>query len=232
MVGPVPKGGKVSYADAAIFRAVAKVTGPEIPKGYPKKYTENLQRVDIFNESMAWDIESVHRWDKRNGITPTPEVTAIFDRYIRRGHTIRMMLVEHPKVPAPDLYRACSVVLQRGVIIYDNGRETLFLRSYMHSSKDSRNYVNFVPKGGIKISFRSDNIWFPLETTRVVQEPESYVVLDILTQRPLSEAALPRPFRITNRGKMQYEGKTYVVTRVTARYVIPRFDDLSVKPPM
>jgi len=40
-------------------------------------------------------------------------------------------------------------------------------------------------------SFASDTIWFPLETTQLIDEPESYVVLDILTPERLGAKELP-----------------------------------------
>lgn len=131
-------------------------------------------------------------------------------------------LVEHPNAADPDQLSACSVVLQRGVIVYDNEgtlqpKETLFLRDRFHSAKDSENFVNFVPRGAIQMSFPSESIWFPLERLEGIEELASYVVLDILTLKPLSYEQLPKPFQLEKTAQMQYQGKSYSVARITAK---------------
>ncbi|MBD0328255.1 MAG: hypothetical protein ICV68_17685 [Pyrinomonadaceae bacterium] len=158
------------------------------------------------------------------------EPSAIFENYLRRGHVIIETLVQHPDVPNPELFRACDIVLQRAVIRFADGREDLFLRSYFYCAQDAQNFVNFVPRGGLQISFASDTIWYPLELTRAIQEPASYVVLDILTPRPLDSKQLPEPFQIQKTGQLNYQGATYEVARVTAKLVVRQeFRDLEVK---
>jgi hypothetical protein len=233
LVGPVPKAAKVTFADEEIFNAAAQAIGPEFPADFPGKYTENLQKVEIFNSSMFWDIEELARWERRHGIEVKKEPLSIHEDYLKAEHVIFATLVEHPKVPMPQRFVACSVVLQRGVIIWnpDPGRETLFLRSYMHSSEGSGNFVNFVPRGGIQISFASEAIWFPLELTRVIQEPNSYVVLDILTQKQLNTGQLPKPFRLEKTGWMQHRGRIYHVARIAAKLSgKEKWPDLRLRP--
>ena len=216
-VGPVPAQARVAYTDGRIFAAVNAVTGPEVPRDVPQKYLKGLQRVELFNASMSWDTQALTSWEKRHGIDMESEPLSIFDQYIRGGYVIFSTLVQHPTVPEPKLYAACSVVLQRGVIVYANGKEDLYLRSYFHSAQDSAHYANFVPRGGVRISFESDGIWFPLELTRVIQEPYSFVVLDILTPRPVDPRQLPTSFRAGRRGTISLGGARYSVVRVTAK---------------
>ena len=221
--------------------------GSEIPRDYPKKYRENLQRVDIFNASMAWEMDELRRWQKRHGTDLSREQVEVFERYLNTDHAIRMMLIEHPKVDKPEEYQDSSVVLQRGVIVYAKGRETLFLRSYVHSAKRgqesprplqssvsraSADFVNFAPKGGVQMIFSSSTLWFPLETTYgCVAEAASYVMLDILTPTPLDTSQLPKPFQLEKKGRTQYQGATYQVTRITARLAAKqRWPDLRLKP--
>ena len=232
-VGPMPAQGKVSFTDGKIFREMAEVAGPEIPKYFPEKYVRGLRDVDIFNASMSWTVEELTRLQKRYEIPMEQEPINIFKEYISSGHTIISVLVEHPKVIDPSRYLACSVVLQRGVIVYDGGQETLFLRSYFHSAKDPENFVNFVPRGGIKVTFSSDTIWFPLKLTKVIFEPASYVVLDILTQEPLNAEQLPTPFRVETADKLaKYQGKEFYVTRISAKLESNKdWADLRLKPP-
>lgn len=207
------------------------MTGPEIPKDFPAKYTKDLKRVGLFNASMSWDIQQLVRWEERHGIQMEKEPSAIFEDYLRTNHVIFSTLVEHPKVNDAARYTACSVVLQRGVIVYGSPRERLFLRSYFHSAKDSENFANFVPRGGIEISFASDTIWFPLELTRVIQEPASYVVLDILTPKPFRTKELREPFRVGKGGEISYEGRKYYVSRVTAKLAAKqKWPDLRLQP--
>jgi hypothetical protein len=213
--------------------------GSEIPRDYPKKYTENLQRVDIFNASMAWDMDELRRWQKRHGTDLSRGQVEIFERYLKTDHAIRLMVIEHPKVNRPEEYQDHSVVLQRGVIVYDKGRETLFLRSYVHSAKRGRDstrgsadFVNFAPKGGVQMVFSSNTLWFPLETTNgCVAEAASYVMLDILTPTALDVSQLPKPFQLEKKGRTQYQGRSYQVTRVAAKLAAKeRWPDLSLKP--
>lgn len=144
-------------------------------------------------------------------------------------------LVEHPSVTHPEKYEdACSVVLQRAVIFSDPGpdglRETFFLRSYLHSADPSgREAANFVPRGGFRVSFPSQTVWFPLELTTGISEPTAWVVLDILSTKSLNQKQLPSPFLVAKTRKMNYQGKSYQVSRVTAKLdTKQRWEDLNV----
>jgi hypothetical protein len=132
------------------------------------------------------------------------------------GFAIFMSLVEHPLVPNPEDFRACSVVLQRAVAIWDGEHEDLLLRSFFHSASDDDHAVNFVPTGAVQMSFRSDNVWFPLELTTGIPEPEALVVLDILTPEPVDDRWLPRPFELAGRSRLRLGLQRYDVARVTA----------------
>jgi hypothetical protein len=234
-VGPAPGTAKVTYTDGQIFNTVARVTGRDIPKGFPEKYTQDLHEVEMFNATMAWSTNEVTSWHKRYLGEIGQEPLSIFEEYLRTGHVIFGTLVQHPPVnPDAAQFRACSTVLQRGVIVHARaspGRETLFLRSYLHSAKDPQTFVNFVPRGGVQMSFASDTIWFPLELTRVIQEPASYVVLDILTTKALGPKQIPQPFRIEEEGRMRHEGERYHVTRITATLAAKqKWPDLKITP--
>jgi len=166
---------------------------------------------------MAWNTQTLTAWEKKHGIEMQREPLAIFERYLRNGFTIFSALVRHPPVPEPKLYVACSVILQRGVIVYANGIEDLHLRSYFHSARDAENFVNFVPSGALRVSFKSDKIWFPLELTQVIQEPYSYVVLDVLTTKPLKLEQLPKPFQAGKQGTVTLGKQQYQAVRLTAK---------------
>ncbi len=177
-------------------------------------------------------MEELVRWEKRHGIAMEKGPTGVFQNYLRRGNVIFATLLDHPRVSEPAQYVRCSVVLQRGVVVYGEGRETLFLKAHFHSARDSDHFVNFAPRGGIRISFPAKKVWFPLELTRFVQEPASYVVLDILTKEPLQPKQLPDGFRVQGTGKMEYEGQNYSVTRVAGKLIVRgQFPDLELEPP-
>lgn len=195
---------RVTQTDLSIFKTVSQVTGPEIPKDFPEKYTKNLITAAIFN------LDEIQK-----------HPVGIFADSIKSDNVKFGVLVEHPNVANLSEFTACSVVLQQGVIVYDNEgtsvpRETLFFRAYFHSAKDSENFVNFVPRGAIEMSFPSETVWFPLERLQGIQEPASYVVLDILTPKPLNVEQLPKPFRLEKTAQMQYQGKSYSVARISA----------------
>ena len=231
-VGPVPAKARVAYTDGEVFAAAAKAAGPEIPNDFPDKYTKDLREVELFNASMAWDLDEVARWQERYGIKLESGPATVFEEYLRTGHAIFETLVEHPTVPEPERFAACSVVLQRAVIVYADGQETLFLRSYFHSANDAGDFVNFVPRGGIEVSFATDVIWYPLALTQFIQEPASYVVLDIMTPGPLDATQLPESFRLDRSSRMTFQGTTYAVARVTGTVAAGQeVPDLRLKPP-
>jgi hypothetical protein len=220
--GPVPEKAKVSFATSAPFDSAARDLGQDIPSGFPEKYTQNIKQVDIFNQSMAWSTQQLIEVEKKYGfiIDRDDEALPIFERYSKTGHNFITVLVQHPAVPASVFpFSSCSIVLQRGIIQYAEGKETLFLRSYFHSKNEHGDFVNFVPKGGLAISFSSTEIWFPLSLTKVISEPASYVVLDILTEKPLEAGRVPTPFRSERDAKeISFEGRKFFATRVTAKF--------------
>ena len=82
--------------------------------------------------------------------------------------------------------------------------------------------ANFVPQGGVKVSFPSNSIWFPLMLTEVIDEPAALVVLDIMTAGSLDNTKFPDPFTGEAMGVIKArvgvsEAKIYNVTRVTAK---------------
>lgn len=215
--GPAPKEARVKLGNGDIFERVEQVTGTGIPAGYPKKYLENLRTSEVFNASMAWTPDELVRWQERHGIEMEPEAMSVFESYLSDGHRIFMALVDHPSVDDPGSFVACSLVLQRAVIVYNGRREELFLRSYFHSARnDSSQSVNFVPGGSVHYSFKTDSAWFPLELTRLISEPASYVELDIVTPEEFDESLLPEPFSAQETGYVLLGDVKYQVRRASA----------------
>src|SRR5713226_946004 len=91
---PVPQDARVTYANPEIFAAVNRVMGPEIPPDFPKKYSVNLKRVDLFNGHISVDSEEFVRWEKRHNVEMRKEPLAIFEGSFKRGQVIASTLVE------------------------------------------------------------------------------------------------------------------------------------------
>jgi hypothetical protein len=232
---PVPRNAKVTFATSAPFDSTSKELGSEIPNGFPDKYIRNLKQIDIFNPSMEWSVQQLIDLEKRYGfiIDKSDDALPIFNSYADSKHDFMVVLAEHPPIQtggAP--YNLCSIVLQRAVIEYADGTETLSLRSYFHSATANGDYVNFVPRGGLELSFPSEQIWFPLSLSKVIPEPASYVVIDVLTQKPLDTTRLPPPFRAEPGVKeMTYNGKKVFATRVVGKVDSGKdLQDLTFKP--
>ena len=237
-VGPVPKGARVVFAGTEIFDRVAQVAGPVIPKSFPREYLQDLQVVDLFNAQISWNLDELTLWQKRHGIGMKKRPLEIFKKYLDSGHRIFSTLIEHPRVMDPSSFKLCSIILQHGIIVYDDRQEDLYIRSYFHSksANDPKSFANFVPQGGVKFSFPSKSIWFPLMLTEVIDEPAALVVLDILTAGSLDNTKFPDPFRGEAMGVIQTrvgvsEAKIYNVTRVTAKLRAgQRWNDFNVEP--
>jgi hypothetical protein len=215
-IGPVPKNAKVRAVDEEVFRTLERQIGPEIPAGFPDKYLKDLQRMELANAQMSTNLPDAAAWLKRYGVEMQEGPSKMLQGYIDRGHNIFSTLIDHPAVANAGDVRACSIVLQRGIIVMGEGYETLYLRSYFHSSDGKGSEVNFAPKGGLKISFPSKSVWFPLELTKYIFEPSAHVVLDILTPHAAKLAA-PSPFRsIGGRMKATLGAQDYFVSRYSA----------------
>jgi hypothetical protein len=216
---PIPQNAKVKFTTGATLDFASRVIGTDIPPGFPEKYTKGLKQVEVFNPTMAWSVAQLLETERRYGIEMSQEATAVFESYGKTGHNFVVALVEHPALSASSNPSAhCSVVLQRGLIEYADGRETLHLRSHFYSSDDAGGSANFVPRGAVEISFETPQIWFPLSLTKLIGEPASYVVLDIVTANPLKASDLGHGFRAETVGKsISLAGKTGYASRGTAR---------------
>jgi len=118
--GPVPQDAEVTYASPEIFSEVDHVMGSETPDDFPKKYLDKLKRVDLFNAQISENSNELVQWEKRHNVEMQREPLSIFENYLSSNYVIASTLVEHPQVSEPEKYKdACSVVLQRGVIVSD-----------------------------------------------------------------------------------------------------------------
>jgi hypothetical protein len=188
--------------------------GTEFPRNAPRKYRQDLQKVDLFNAGIVHDRDELLRWHARFSDELSSKAEEILTGYLDRGYSIAVTLLEHPTVPQFERFAACNVWLQRGVIVERGGTQTLYLRSYMHSVADENTFANFAPTGGIRMTFPSQSIWFPLELTSVNSEPRSFVALDVFTEKAF-DARLPKGLEITKRKRATFEGRQYHAARIS-----------------
>lgn len=218
--GPVPRTAKVSVVGPEAFQSVSDTIGSSFPDSLPEKYRANRQVSEVFNASMAWDMDDVRRWTDHHGMRLCEKAQGLFGEYLNTGaYVIFQSLVEHPPVPEPELYaHTCSVVAQRGDIYWSDGVEDLFLRSYFHNTaKDIGGYANFGPPGGLHISFATDSVWYPLRVTKLNEEPTS-VELNIFTREPLADRDLPESFAVRHRGQLRSGMLRYSAVQATATF--------------
>ena len=218
--GPVPANAKVSTVDRSAFKQVSNNLGSSLPNALSEKYTKNRFESDVFNASMAWDIDESVRWNDRYGMKLGERPLGLFSEYLDTGnYVIFQSLVEHPPVTNFERFAVCSVAFQRGDIYMVRGQEHLFLRSYFHShsDEDRNNFANFGPTGGLRISFETEALWYPLRVTRLNGEPTT-VVLNVFTDDPLNLEQLPRGFEVERTGWMPSDVGRYFFSRLTASF--------------
>jgi hypothetical protein len=213
-IGPVPKGARVRYADEKVFELIERQLGRETALELPDKYRKGLHYVDLANAHVSTSVREAEAWLKRYHIDLESGPSRTFQGYIDRGNVIFSTLIEHPPVPNFPEFKACSIILQWGIIVINEGHETLYLRSYFHSSDGKGSSVNFAPRGGLRINFPSKTAWFPLELTKYIYEPAAAVVLDVVTATP-KKLNPPAPFRTDNMNvKISFGAQDYFVTRI------------------
>ncbi len=182
---PVPAEAKITCASPETSRfmdELGRAAGGEIPKRLDRRYTNNVVRSDNFNSTILWSLDELERWENRFEIKLEEGPAGAFRRYFDSGHVVFGTLVNHPEVSDPSRWELCSIILQRALIVFAEGRETVVFRSYFHSRTSNREEaVNFVPARDIEVSFQSESIWFPLALTEFIAERKARVALDVLT---------------------------------------------------
>jgi len=176
---------------------------------------------EVFNVSMAWDIDEVRRWNDRHSFAISEEALALFSEYLDTGkYAVFQSLVQHPAPPERlSEFEACSVVFQRGDIFLDpSGREDLFLHSQFRDIGPGGAAVNFAPTAALHLSFMTNpGAWYPLRVTKLNREPTS-VALNICTPKPMDESLLPKGYNVAKRGRLSHGLQSYYVCHVTATF--------------
>jgi hypothetical protein len=136
---PVPANAKVRFTEGRTINDMTRQAGADRPADFPQKYTEGVKQVELFNATMATSVKQLLEVEERYGIDMSKEATAVFDQYAKARNDFVITLVEHPAFSgSTDVNARCSVVLQRGVIEFSGGKETLHLRSQFHSTNEAR----------------------------------------------------------------------------------------------
>jgi hypothetical protein len=220
--GPVPSQARISLTSHDVFELVDRAIGPpaiDVPR---QQHGTDVYSSEVFNVSMAWDLDEVRRWNDRHGFVISDEALALFSKYLETGkYAIFQSLVQHPAPPEEvQKFEACSVVFQRGEIFYDpdSGRQDLFLRSQFHDTGPGGAAVNFTTTSALHLSFQTNpGIWYPLQVTKLNREPTS-VVLDICTPNPLKQTEFPKGFNVDKKGRVRYGVHDYHVCRLIATF--------------
>lgn len=238
---PFPAKAKIERdVGADVFAEVNKAAGSEIPAGFPKEHLSNVATVAYPSGTDATKVsstpEELAAWEQQFGVTMMPVVMDVFRSYFQDNKYVYGTVVEHPALSNPVGYRFCTCTLQRAVVIWENGQEQLHVRSTFRSAKDPLNFVNFVPRSGLKFTFQSSQIWFPLKLNRVLPEPgaPAFLVLDVLTRTELPAAAIPGEFGVARRGTVTLGKTRYQFVRLTRRYDLgdpAPIEDLSLRAP-
>jgi hypothetical protein len=229
---PVPANAKVRLTEGKMINDMTRRAGADSPAEFPKKYTEIVKQVELFNSTMATSVKQLLEVEERYGIDMSKDATAVFDQYAKAHNDFVITLVEHPAFSgSTDVNARCSVVLQRGVIEFSGGRETLHLRSQFHSTNGAGGSVNFVPNGAVEIEFETSEIWFPLSLTKLIGEPASYVVLDVVTPDPMKSSDWGRGLKVAESKKIELNGKAAFLTRATGKFDSGKdLEDFRLKP--
>jgi hypothetical protein len=159
------------------------------------------------------DLGELKKWFEKFEIPLEKESAKAFEKYYQTRHAVFGTLVNHPHVPDAVRWSACNIQLQRAVIFHDGKRETLLFRSYFHSAKDEKNYVNFVPNRAVESSFESPSVFFPLALTKFISTPQAHVVLDIITEKAVKFGNMPKQLEVSGSGRMGGQERHHI-TRV------------------
>jgi hypothetical protein len=225
-----------------VFAAMSHVAGSEIPPGFPGEYMTNLATVPYppgqgGTKVMTTEAE-LRDWEAQFDVAVNPLAMAVFRAYFNDAEkkNVYGTVVRHPHLDDPAGYRFCTCTLQRAVVIWDAGQEQLYVRSSYRSARDPRYFVNFVPRAGLKFTFSTNRIWFPLKLNRVLPEPgaPAFLMLDVLTRKALPDGAIPVEFTVLQRGSVKLGNAAYAFVRLTRRYELGEPDpieDLSLAPP-
>jgi len=156
------------------------------------------------------NLDELKKWFEKFEIPLEKESAKAFEKYYQTGHAVFGTLVNHPHVVDAVRWAACDIQLQRAVIFHDSKRETLLFRSYFHSARDEKNYVNFVPNRAVEASFESPSVFFPLALTKFISTPQAHVVLDIVTPKAVKFDRMPKRLEVSGSARM---GDQYI-TRI------------------
>lgn len=239
---PFPAGAKVERdVGAEVFAALNGAAGNEIPEGYAKDNLINLTTTAFpqgpGDTRVMTSPQELQAWEQQFDVVMQPAVMGVFNSYFQDKKHVYGTVVEHPGLASPVGYRFCTCTLQRAVVIWEKGQEQLYVRSSFRSAKSPLAFVNFVPHAGLKFSFPSSRIWFPLKLNRVLPEPgaAAHLVLDVLTRTKLPPQAIPKDqVAVMSQGTVTLGPNRYEYVRLTRRYDLADpspIEDLSLSPP-
>lgn len=220
---PVPASAVSSIDSAPSLMNELDARFPVEPSGFPAEYASNVWRVSYPGHpdtNRKITNAATHKaWLEKFGLAEGPVAASITARYLAANHMLFGVLLQHPPVPDKTGYELCTCILQRAVLLWDKKQEQLWFGTRFRSAKkDKRNWTNFEPADPIKFTFASPKIWFPLAYNEVLPEPPAFLVLDVVTAKPIDRSKVPSGFTIEDLGQVGYDGRTWAVSRLRRRY--------------
>lgn len=235
---PAPADAKAETSDGKLLAALDARFGGE-PPGYPVEYASNVSQYPYLDHPASKKTiksgKELKDWVGQFGFPTEPEAEAALDKYFKANRLLYGLVVEHPPVADNGLgFKFCTCVLQRAAIVWDGDQQQTWVRSTYRSARDQRTWVNFAPDSPVKFTFAARSIWFPLALNKILPEPgaPAFLLLDILTKKPLAVNQIPAGFVVDPKGNVPLQGGTWNVMRLWRRY--QRGDpaeDLSLQPP-
>lgn len=243
---PEPKGatvhptgvGQDPFAEVDAQITSCQVAGAPVdcakPRGYP--FTAEPTPVALFaTGAKVFRVEpALNEWSKfaHPGADMPPGARAAMRRELGAGNEIRSVYVEHPAVDPAEGQSVCNCALQRGVVVWDRGREDLFVRSTFYTEKPTGADPRlFVPRQGWEISFaRPSSLWFPVRLNSLLRyadpahprpEDGAWAVVDVLTPARVGSDCTFAPFtRVaeTSGPTVAFRGKKYWAVRLHAAF--------------
>jgi hypothetical protein len=236
---PVPAGATANTDPGTFMKQLdADNSFPIEPAGFPIEYATNVWPASYPSHPQTkkkiLNGTAHAAWLRSFGLAHDPAAVPITANYFANNrHVLFGMVVQHPPVPnAGRAFKFCTCILQRAVLIWDANKENLWVRTRFRSAKDNLNWANFEPADPVKFRFDSPSIWFPLAYNDALPEPPAFLVLDVVTRKPLAKAAVPPGFAVEDPRPVTYNNETWSLTRLRRRYDKSEPSaDLSIAPP-
>lgn len=208
--GPAPEGARFSLLDVKVGGELEGLSVANIQRGYGP-FSEALEVSDIMEPKQFTDLDEFIAYQESQNVKMTERPTEVFKSYLADGNSLLSMQVVHPSVEGAANFAFCSIILQTALVVLQDDREDLLLRSYFHSRNEDGGAANFVPGQALHLAFETDAAWFPFRLSGLIDEEASDVMIDILSSKALdtkgfADSELGRALSLEDMGMMKGGG--------------------------